>query len=123
MASKIRAKAGAAFPIVSPALFDILRALYWVAEAITLPDLPETFLITSGSEGQAGDGVHAATSRHYRGEAIDLRVHNFSDQPILLKFIAVLRGRLGPAFTVLHEHPGTPHAHLHIQPVKGTVYV
>jgi hypothetical protein len=30
-------------------------------------------VVTSGSEGYSGDGVHAATSQHYKGTALDLR--------------------------------------------------
>jgi hypothetical protein len=30
-------------------------------------------IITSGSEGYSGDGVHATTSQHYKGSAIDVR--------------------------------------------------
>jgi hypothetical protein len=30
-------------------------------------------VITSGREGYSGDGVHAATSQHYEGAAIDVR--------------------------------------------------
>jgi hypothetical protein len=30
-------------------------------------------LVTSGSEGYSGDGVHASTSQHYTGTALDVR--------------------------------------------------
>jgi hypothetical protein len=30
-------------------------------------------VITSGSEGYSGDGVHSPTSQHYRGTALDIR--------------------------------------------------
>jgi hypothetical protein len=52
--------------------------------SVLLPESPEMApalaladdrgdLVTSGREGYSGDGVHAATSQHYQGLAIDLR--------------------------------------------------
>jgi hypothetical protein len=30
-------------------------------------------IVTSGAEGYSGDGVHASTSQHYQGTALDVR--------------------------------------------------
>jgi len=52
--------------------------------SVLLPESPEMAaaldladrrgdLVTSGREGYSGDGVHAATSQHYQGLAVDVR--------------------------------------------------
>jgi hypothetical protein len=43
-----------------------------MAAALALAD-ERGDLVTSGREGYSGDGVHATTSQHYQGLAIDLR--------------------------------------------------
>jgi hypothetical protein len=67
----------------------------------------------------ANDSVHKSNSRHYTNEAIDLRTHNLKNPEEVQK---LLKSKLGDKFTVLYEGPGTPNAHLHIQPKSGTVY-
>jgi hypothetical protein len=67
----------------------------------------------------ANDSVHSRTSRHYVNEALDLRTHNLKSPEEVQK---ILKSKLGPKFTVLYESPGTPNAHIHIQPVKGSEY-
>ena len=64
-------------------------------------------VITSGT-----DGVHKPTSRHYKGEAVDIRTSNLPKT-----FQKLLSAALGPRFTVLDEGD-----HLHVQPRKGTTY-
>ena len=108
-------KAGVRFRGFTPALLRMLRAVHAVASRL---DEPSDIVITS-----ANDSQHMATSRHYRNEALDLRVRNFPTQAAVLRFAAALRAELGPAFTVLYESRGTPNAHLHVQPRKGTEYV
>lgn len=107
-------KAGVRFKAFTPALLRILRAVFAVASRTEQP--PE-IVITS-----ANDSTHSKNSRHYSNEALDLRVHNFASEAARLRFAALLRAELGPAFTVLYECAGTPNAHLHLQPKKGTTY-
>lgn len=102
------------FKAFTPALLRILRGVYTLAVTV---DTPADIVITS-----ANDSTHSPTSQHYQDAAIDLRTHNFPSETARLKFAAQLRAELGPAFTVLYEGAGTPNAHLHVQPKKGTVY-
>lgn len=67
----------------------------------------------------ANDSVHSKNSRHYTNEAIDIRTHNLKNPVETQK---MLKSKLGLKFTVLYESPGTPNAHIHIQPAKGTEY-
>ena len=102
------------FKAFMPALLRILRGVHAVASRLVKPD---QVVITSAS-----DGVHSVGSRHYTHEALDLRVHNFPTQTAVRAFVSALRAELGPAFTVLYEGHGTPNAHIHVQPKKGTTY-
>jgi hypothetical protein len=73
------------------------------------------FVITSGSEGYPGDGIHHRGSRHYPanhggvGYAIDLRVWGFSDDE-RLKVAQDIQHQLGPQYDVVDER-----THLHIE--------
>lgn len=67
----------------------------------------------------ANDAVHMQDSRHYRNEAIDLRVHNLKNPE---EVQTLLKSKLGPKFTVLYESKGTPNAHIHIQTKRNTEY-
>lgn len=69
----------------------------------------EDLVITSGS-----DGKHAPNSRHYKGEAVDIRTSNLKDRAAT---IDRLKRTLGPMFTVLDEGD-----HLHVQVKKGMTY-
>ena len=121
MPNRIRAKSSAVRLTPTPALFDILQALYRLLDRTDLI-LPSRLVITSGSEGHPGDGVHSRTSRHYSGEALDIRTHNFDSPVSRHVFASTLQATLGPQFTVLLEAEGTPREHVHIQPIKGSVY-
>lgn len=59
------------------------------------------------------DGKHRPASRHFRGEAVDLRTHNLKPDE-LLKAHELLKAALGPKFAVLLENWGTPNEHVHI---------
>jgi len=102
------------FKTFTPAMLRMLTALYSVARGWTKSS---TVVITS-----ANDSTHGETSRHYKDEALDLRVHNQPDDAAVLELAQNIRTELGPAFTVLYEDPGGQNAHLHIQPRKGTTY-
>jgi hypothetical protein len=68
------------------------------------------------------DSTHGPTSRHYTGEAWDLRVHNFGSDQQVRAFQALYLARLGPQFTILYESPETMHAHLHCQVALGRAF-
>jgi hypothetical protein len=105
-------KPGVRFAVITPALLHMLAALERLSrELFGLPD--EGLVITSGS-----DGTHMAGSKHYTGEAIDLRSKTMSPT-IRGSFIKTLRAALGPQFTVLLEHVGEAQEHVHIQVKKG----
>lgn len=97
------------------ALARIIAVLDEVA-GLSLKGVPSPLVITSGS-----DSVHAPTSAHYRGEALDLRTHN-CDPLAKPRLMAAIRDRLGPQFFVDLEHLNEPAEHLHIQLRKGAVY-
>jgi hypothetical protein len=98
---------------VDPGVLDeILRAAYTAyAEADNLGH----FVVTSGSEGHPGDGIHHRGSRHYPanhggvGYAIDLRVWGFTDAE-RLDVARQIQHQLGYQYDVVDE--GT---HLHIE--------
>lgn len=66
-------------------------------------------VITSGTEGFIGDGVHSLGSYHYYGMALDYRTRFFSDG-MALDVAAEIRNKLGRKYAVVFE--GT---HIHIQ--------
>lgn len=77
-----------------------------------LSSLPEEYrskiVITSGA-----DGTHAKNSRHYRGEAVDLRY----DQG-LHEYIARTAGEFGLK-TINPNHGTAPHTHLQVMQMGG----
>jgi hypothetical protein len=72
----------------------------------------------------ANDGRHSQRprSRHYTNEALDLRSRNFTTPAARDRFLARLRAELGSRFYVAYEGHGTPNAHIHVQPRRGTVW-
>lgn len=104
-------KATVRFRIITPALLHMLGVLERLSR--TLDGLPEEGLvITAGS-----DGMHMTGSRHYTGEAIDLRSKTLG--ALTPSLVAMLRAELGPQFTVLLEDEGLPNEHIHAQVKKG----
>ncbi len=99
---RISVKPGVKFDRDSVALGRLLGTLL-------LLDYDGDVMITSGSEGQ-----HAPTSRHYSGEAIDIRTRNLKSPEAFRKLYEVA---LGPKFRVLNEGD-----HLHAQVKKGGYY-
>ena len=108
----VHVKPGVQFTRIAPGSFRILGALESLARALRLD-----VTITS-----ACDGVHSGPADpHYRGQAYDVRSHDWVDARTEY-MVEALQRELGDGFTVLLEAPGTPAAHLHIQVRKGTAY-
>jgi hypothetical protein len=101
---KLSLKPGAEFKLDSLALGRMLVTLLSL-------DIPATtsVVLTSGS-----DGAHMAGSKHYTGEAIDIRSSNLVDPE---GFVSLLQAALGPRFYVLLESN-----HIHVQVRKGSKY-
>jgi hypothetical protein len=103
---------GVSFARIAPGGFRILRALDETSTSFGI-DL----IITS-----ACDGEHSGPDDpHHRGEAYDVRSHDFS-QDLKLKVVETLQRILGPDFFVFLESPGTPNEHIHAQVKRGTVF-
>ena len=121
----VRVKDGVQFARIAPGGMRILGALEAAARVVA-----EDLWITS-----ACDGGHLPTSRHYTGEAYDVRALAPGQT---VRVVQVLRQTLGPQFTVFYESPTpsadvalravglvNPHAtapHIHIQVATGVTY-
>jgi hypothetical protein len=104
-------KPGVRFAVITPALLHMLGVLERLSR--TLPGLPDAGLvITAGS-----DGTHMAGSKHYTGEAIDVRSKTLG--ALKSRVVKLLRDELGPQFTVLLEAEDQPNEHIHAQTRKG----
>lgn len=106
----------------APAIRHIIDVLDEASEtsAVRACILYGDLTITSGNDGQ-----HAPTSRHYRDEAVDIRLHNIKSakRSFLREYLeARLNGRYPGKFTVLREYIGTEREHLHAQVTKGEVF-
>ena len=113
------------FARIAPGGFRLLAALDHATQVIG-----QDLVITAGTNDHT-------TGRHPQGEAFDVRVRGL-DVPTILRLVQVLKATLGQRFTVLYEvpsHPDDPQLaaiatinhkasgpHLHLQPVKGSVY-
>lgn len=107
---KLQIKSGVAFDVDSFALGRLLAGLL----LMPTPDgwaHGDTLTVTSGS-----DGAHAANSRHYRGEALDLRTRGWSPSDRAVMVVQV-EAMLGQKFRCLDEVD-----HLHVQVRKGVAY-
>jgi hypothetical protein len=89
---------------VKPANLTIAAALANVAEEEGL-----TLVITSGT-----DGSHMNGSKHYTGEALDVRISNLSKAEIVL-VMSLIRKRLGSDYDVILEKD---HIHLEFDPLS-----
>lgn len=87
------------------------RALLMMAAcanvAITLP-WPVT--ITSGN-----DSKHMTGSKHYSGEAVDVRSKNFPTKKAKRDFIAAVLARLGTGYQMILESEGQANEHFHLE--------
>lgn len=68
-------------------------------------DYPHDIVITSGT-----DSTHKVGSRHYTGDALDIRTSNFLSPAARNSFMSKLRARLGKDYQVLLESD-----HIHVE--------
>lgn len=87
---------------VTPKNLVIAAAIANVAEILGV-----SLVITSGT-----DSVHKTGSKHYTGEALDMRISNIPEA-LLPKVLAMLSARLGKGYEVIKE---ADHAHLEYDP-------
>jgi len=109
----VRAKPGILFSTVAPGGFRILAAIDQAALRLDCE-----LSITS-----ACDGEHSgADDSHHRGEAYDVRSHDFSTEQ-KQRLLAQIMQYLGwERFYGFLEAPGTENEHFHFQVKKGTAY-
>ena len=104
------------FEILTPALIHIFSVLDFMDRKYHGVK-PDKLVITA-----MANGVHAPNSKHYKGEALDLRSNNFPTRESKRAFRTDLEKELGPKFRVLLEAEGTLNEHFHIQVKKGLTY-
>lgn len=115
-------KQGVRLRLTAPAMAYVTASLDRLSERDDVRAvLDGDLMVTSGN-----DSRHAANSRHYRDEALDLRVHNIPAtkrwwlREVLEDALNAPFGRT--AFRVMYEGDGTPNAHYHVQVTKGTTF-
>lgn len=112
---------------VTPALAWIFYVLDGFVRHSGAKYLPDGIVITA-----IYDGEHAANSKHYIGEAVDIRSKNFAPD-VRARFRAELESALnshplataqgmGNHFRVLLEDLGTANEHFHVQVRKGLTF-
>ncbi len=85
---------------------EITFALYVAASVYAR--LGYDIVVTSGTEGFRGDGIHGDTSLHYDGQAVDLRIrHMINDDAA--KAVEQIAEALGDEYDVVLE---SNHIHL-----------
>lgn len=100
----LHVKPGVKFTTLRPVLVDIFMALNDISLI-----LQHDITITSGSEG-----THMAGSKHYTGEAIDIRTKDLTDDQRQRLWFA-LKQHLGPHYDVVEEF-NPPHIHIEYDP-------
>lgn len=109
----VRVKSGVLFSQIAPGGFRILSAIDQTAAKLGLD-----FVLTSGT-----DGVHSGENDpHHRGEAYDLRSHDFTPEQKDLILANVMNLLGWEHFYGFLEAPGTDNEHFHWQVKKGTTY-
>lgn len=113
---------------LTPALTWIFYALDGFVRHSGAKYLPAELVITA-----IYDGEHLPESKHYIGQAIDIRSKNILQMSDKLLFRRELEGVLnthplalaqgvGNAFRVLLENPGGDNEHFHVQVKKGGTF-
>jgi hypothetical protein len=72
----------------------------------------QRLVVTSGNEGNRGDGVHTESSEHYESDALDLRIWKLSDPARVAAEIAEL---LGEDFDVVCGEEVGHSTHIHVE--------
>jgi hypothetical protein len=127
MKTVIMCKANVRLTGLTPALAWIFFILDNFVRHSGAEYLPEVLTITS-----IYDGTHLPDSRHYHGEAIDLRTKNFKAMADKIRFRSeleaalnthpLIRAQAGPSFRALLENPDGENEHLHVQVKKGCIF-
>src|SRR3990167_8066735 len=90
---------------VTPRLLIIFAGVSNVAR-----ELPWDVTITAGT-----DGKHMKGSKHYSGEALDIRSKNFPTKRSKQDFVSAVLLRLGPGYEMFLEQEGKPNEHFHCE--------
>ena len=112
--ASVTVKSTVRFDEESLALGRLLGVLLHVASSWTDPPV---LVVTAGSDGQ-----HRQGSRHYTGEAIDVRSKNFPTLAAKERFREAYQMALGSKFRVLFESVETNQEHFHAQVRRGGSY-
>jgi hypothetical protein len=84
-------------------------AVVLVVASSLVDEMERDLIITS-----ANDSNHMNGSKHYSGEALDFRVHDWAADS-KDRFVNRLRGALGSDFDVVLESLGLSNEHLHVE--------
>jgi len=87
---------------------EILRVETQIEDTFTAEGVDLVF--TSGV-----DGKHGYRSKHYRGDAVDVRSKHLRLLPTKLKVLNSIREILGTSYDVILEDEGQPNEHYHIE--------
>ena len=106
----IKIKDGVKFDIIAPGGYLIIQALKQASR-----NLERDLVITSGT-----DGIHSGENDpHHRGEAYDIRTHDFPDNEVKNKLVYMLNMLLGHDFYAFLEDADGNNEHVHVQVAKG----
>jgi hypothetical protein len=109
----VSVKQGVLFTVIAPGGFEILSAIAQAAKALNCE-----LVITSGC-----DGEHSGPNDpHHRGEAYDVRSHDFSAEQKAAILAKVMNYLGWDRFFGFLESPATDNEHFHFQVKKGTTY-
>lgn len=100
--------------IVNEATLYMLAALRKLAAPLGF----EAVFITAGTNGQHS----GPEDPHYKGNALDIRTHNFPTRVARFDFAEALGTELGRQFFAFVEDPDSANEHIHVQVAKGKVW-
>ncbi|OHD17922.1 MAG: hypothetical protein A2Y38_13305 [Spirochaetes bacterium GWB1_59_5] len=92
---------------------DAIHREIWLAISIA-DEVYEDFGIYSLTVTSLNDGEHRKGSKHYDGEAADLRIHNVP-QAKRESLVARLAAKLGDDYDVAWESKGKANEHVHLE--------